>query len=322
MSRVIVLGSLNMDLVVALPRLPGGGETVVGDRLRTFPGGKGANQAVAAVRLGAAVSMIGRVGADVFGDGLLASLTQEGVDVRGVARDFQEPTGAALILVETGGENMIAVAPGANAAVSEAEVQRTVRGLAKGDVLVLQHEVPLSAVAAAVRGARSAGARIILNAAPAARLDPEVLEGLEVLVVNEHEAEAIFSQPARDLRGAKKAARAGVAMGCPAVIVTLGSAGAVLARVGRTQHLEPFHVEAVDATAAGDAFVGALASSLAAGLDLARGAELAGAAGAAAATKFGAQASLPRVSDLKRLFGIEWPVTAGDRVQCEVEVRR
>lgn len=311
-----------MDLVVALPRLPRGGETVVGERLRTFPGGKGANQAVAAARLGAAVAMVGRVGADTFGEQLLAALLGDGVDVGAVVRDPREPTGVALILVEAGGENMIAVAPGANAAVSEAEVARAADRLEKDDILVLQLEVPLPTVAAALHRAKDLGARVILNAAPAVALHPQLLEGLEVLVVNEHEAETIFGEPAADTAGATRAARAALAAGCQAAIVTLGPAGAVLAEAGRVYLLEPFQVEATDTTAAGDAFVGALASTLAAGLELRRAAQLAGAAGAAAATRSGAQASLPRPADLKRLFGIEWPVPVSARLQFGEEVHR
>jgi ribokinase len=307
-SRVVVLGSLNMDLVVALSRLPRTGETVIGDRLQRFPGGKGANQAVAAARLGAEVAMVGRVGKDSFGDELLANLTSDGVDIKGVARDPDEPTGAALILVEMGGENMIAVARGAGRLVGDADVARAAGSLKERDVLLLQLEIPLAAVAAAARAAKAAGARVILNAAPVASLEASLLSQLEVLVVNEIEAEPLLGRPAADPGQAEQAAYAALALGARSAVVTLGAAGAVLAQGKEIHRINPQRVQAVDATGAGDAFVGALAAALAAGAALVEAAELAGAAGAAAVTKPGAQASLPRLEDLRRLFGVEWPV--------------
>ncbi len=308
MSRVVVLGSLNMDLVVPLSRLPRSGETVIGERLQRFPGGKGANQAVAAARLGAAVAMVGRVGKDSFGDELLDNLKADGVDIDGVERDPDEPTGAALILVEKGGENMIAVARGAGGVVGEADVARATKGLHARDVLLLQLEIPMAAVASAANQAKAAGARVILNAAPAAPFEVGLLSQLEVLVVNELEAEPILGRPAGDTEEAVEAARTAVKRGARSAVVTLGSAGAVLAEGESVHRVEPQRVQAVDATGAGDAFVGALAAALAAGATLVEAAELAGAAGAAAVTKPGAQASLPRPDDLRRLFGVEWPV--------------
>jgi ribokinase len=165
-ARVSVLGSINMDLVVRVPVLPRPGETVLGDRLLRFPGGKGANQAAAATRLGADVRMFGRVGADAFGDELLRSLEADRVDVSGVARDPDQPTGAALILVEEGGQNTIAVAPGSNGKVGVAEVSALVANLAPGEVVVMQLEVPLDAVRGAALAARHAGAVVVLNASP------------------------------------------------------------------------------------------------------------------------------------------------------------
>ncbi len=308
MSRVVVLGSLNMDLVVSLTRLPRSGETVIGDRLQRFPGGKGANQAVAAARLGAQVAMVGRVGQDSFGNELLSNLMSDGVAIEGVERDPNEPTGAALILVEEGGENMIAVARGAGRVVGEADADRATRALQERDVLLLQLEIPLAAVVAAAQAAKAAGARVILNAAPAAPLPASLLSQLEVLVVNELETEPLLGRPAADLKDAEQAARTVVALGALSAVVTLGAAGAVLAQGESIHRVEPQRVHAVDATGAGDAFVGALAAALAAGAALTEAAELAGAAGAAAVTKPGAQASLPRPEDLRRLFGVEWPV--------------
>jgi ribokinase len=297
-----------MDLVVPLSRLPRSGETVIGDRLQRFPGGKGANQAVAAARLGAEVAMVGRVGTDSFGDELLTNLKKDGVSIEGVEHDPNEPTGAALILVEEGGENMIAVARGAGRMVGEADVSRATKGLRERDVLLLQLEIPMAAVAAAARAGNAAGARVILNAAPAAPLEAGLVSQLEVLVINELEAEAFLGRPAANPVQAEEAARAAVAMGAQSAVVTLGAAGAVLAQGNSIHRMKAQRVEAVDTTGAGDAFVGALAAALAAGAALVEAAELAGAAGAAAVTKPGAQASLPRPEDLRRLFGVEWPV--------------
>jgi ribokinase len=297
-----------MDLVVPLSRLPRSGETVIGDRLQRFPGGKGANQAVAAARLGAEVAMVGRVGKDSFGDELLMNLKKDGVSIEGVEHDPNEPTGAALILVEEGGENMIAVARGAGRMVGEADVSRATKGLRERDVLLLQLEIPMAAVAAAARAGNAVGARVILNAAPAAPLDAGLVSQLEVLVINELEAEAFLGRPAANPAQAEEAARAAVAMGAQSAVVTLGAAGAVLAQGNSVHRVKAQRVEAVDTTGAGDAFVGALAAALAAGAALVEAAELAGAAGAAAVTKPGAQASLPRPEDLRRLFGVEWPV--------------
>jgi ribokinase len=194
-ARIVVLGSLNMDLVVTVPRLPQAGETVMGHRLDTFPGGKGANQAVAMARLGGQVTMVGRVGHDSFAESLIRNLQANGVESSGVSRDPDEPTGAALIVVETGGQNMIAVAAGANLAVGRAEVERAQASLRPGDLLVIQLEVPVAAIEQAVAAGRRAGASIFLNAAPARTLERSLLRQLDVLVVNEREAALLSDQP-------------------------------------------------------------------------------------------------------------------------------
>lgn len=192
--------------------------------------------------------------------------------------------------------------------VGDADVARATTRLQERDVLLLQLEIPLAAVTGAARAAKAAGARVILNAAPAAPLEAGLVRQLEVLVVNELEAEALLGRPAADLAQAEEAARAAVAMGAQSAVVTLGAAGAVLADGESIHRIQAQRVEAVDTTGAGDAFVGALAAALAAGAALVEAAELAGAAGAAAVTTPGAQASLPRAEDLQRLFGMEWPV--------------
>jgi ribokinase len=301
-ARVAVLGSINMDLVVRVRSLPRPGETVLGDRLLRFPGGKGANQAAAAARLGAEVRMLGRVGTDAFGDELLRSLEMDRVDITGVARDHGEPSGAALILVEEGGQNTIAVAPGSNGKVGEAEVRALVEDLAPGDVVVLQLEVPLDAVRAAALASRRAGALVVLNASPVgpAMTRPSLPEA-DVLVVNEGEAGALSGLTVSDAESAEAAA---AVLGSLArdVVVTLGAAGSVLWEGGRSRRVAPRRVQALDATAAGDAFVGGLAYGLVNGCPLAEAVELGGAAGAVAVTRMGARSSLPTLEEVQRLL--------------------
>jgi ribokinase len=302
-GRIVVLGSLNADLVVAVPRLPRPAETVLGDRLRTFPGGKGANQAVAAARLGGSVYMVGRVGQDAFGDLLLQSLAADGVDTAGVERDPEEPTGVALIVVEEGGQNLIAVAPGANARVGPREVERAADRLDSESVLVLQLEVPLAVVDSAAVAAHQRGSRVILNAAPATPVLPDgLLPYVDVLIVNEVEAATLFGGSVQSLEDAVAAGRAALERGSGAAIVTLGAAGAVVVQPGGVSPIGAHPVVSVDATAAGDAFVGALALSLLRGADLVAAARLGAAAGAAAVTRAGAQSSLPTPADVQALL--------------------
>ena len=291
MARVLVLGSMNMDLVVRVPKLPRPGDTVLGDRLLTVPGGKGANQAVAAARLGAEVRMIARVGRDAFGTELVAGLQADGVDTSAIAVDAVEPSGVALIVVDGVGENQITVAPGANGAVGDAEIARLRDGLTREDVLVMQLEIPVPAVEGAIAVAREAGARVILNAAPSGALVQLPMPKVDVLIVNEGEAEEL----------------GGVALAesVAALVVTLGAAGSALHEKDQVTRVEPHRVDAVDATAAGDAFVGAVAFALARGSSLVEAVRLGGAAGAAAATKVGARPSLPTAADLHRLFGLD-----------------
>jgi ribokinase len=298
-GRVVVLGSINMDLVARVPALPRPGDTVLAERLLTIPGGKGANQAVAAARLGAHVSMVGRVGDDEFGKELITGLEQDDIDASGVAVDKSEPSGVALIIVESGGQNVIAVAAGANSMVGEQELKRLRDGLGPDDVVVVQLEIPLPAVLAAIRTAHEAGARVILNAAPSAALVGQQVPPVDLLIVNEGEAAELGGSQLRESVGA--------------LAVTLGAAGSVLYEKDQVTRIEPQTVEAVDATAAGDALVGAAAFSLAGGSSMVDAVRLGGAAGAAAVTKVGARPSLPRPDDLRRLFGIE--LAAASRVK-------
>ncbi|SRR5579875_495461 len=305
--HLVVLGSLNTDFVARVPELPRPGQTVLGERLLTFAGGKGANQAVAAARLGMQVTMVGRVGCDARGDALLAELEREGVDVRGVARDPEEPTGAALIVVDREGENQIAVTPGANGHVDASDVARALEALEAGSLLALQLEIPLEAVRRAVAGALQRRCRTILNVAPGARLEPTLLHGLEAVVVNQEEASVLLGRPIIGPAAALTAASELHASGARLGVVTLGAAGAAFCDRDGPRLVAPFPVSTVDTTAAGDAFVGALAVALGAGLPSEPALRLASAAGAAAASREGAQNSLPKAKDLKDQFGLDWP---------------
>ncbi|WP_152190825.1 ribokinase [Georgenia satyanarayanai] len=295
-GRVVVVGSANVDLVVPVPRHPAGGETVLGGTLERHPGGKGANQAVAAARAGGAdTTFVGALGEDESGELLHASLAGAGVRTDLVAR-VAEPTGTALISVDPGGENTIIVAPGANSLVAVGPEQAG--RLAEADVVLAQLEIPLAAILAAA-AARRAGALLVLNAAPSRELPEEVWSAVDVLVVNEHEAADLSGGGAEPV----DLARALLAR-VPAVVVTLGGAGSLVAeRDGEPVHVPAFPVAPVDTTGAGDTFCGVLAAALAGGAPLTDAARLAAAAGALATTAPGAQESVPTaaaVADLAR----------------------
>jgi ribokinase len=279
------------------------GETVLGERLGSYPGGKGANQAVAAARLGGGVAMVGRVGKDTFGESLVENLESNGVDAADVSRDPAEPTGAALIYVDDTGQNMIAVASGANATVGAGDAQRAVARLRPGDVLVMQLEITVAVIEPAVMAARQAGAFVMLNAAPAQRLETRLLSQLDTLVVNEHEATALADPESSP----ERAAASLHARGTQLVIVTMGSAGSLFCDDTGVHRVEPYHVKSIDATGAGDAFMGALAVGLASSLATEAAIRFGNAAGAAATSSLGAQAALPRLDDLRRLFGVHVP---------------
>jgi ribokinase len=299
-QRVVVLGSLNMDLVVEAPRLPVAGETVLGGRLRTACGGKGANQAVAAARLGARVSMIGCTGTDSYGRDLRAALRSDGVNLRHVRR-VAAPTGVALIVVEPGGENLIAVAPGANALVTAADVAAARARFGRADVVVAQLEVSLEAIAAAAAIAHGAGIPFVLNAAPAQAVPRDLLAQVEVLVVNESELGVLVGRTVAEGDEAN-AARALREQGPARVVVTLGARGALLADDRGDTMVPSVAVEPVDTTAAGDAFVGALAGRYRGADSFEAAARYAAVAGALACTRAGAQPSLPTLEEVERLL--------------------
>jgi ribokinase len=282
---IAVVGSINLDLVVAVERHPAPGETVVGGDRRELPGGKGANQAVAVARLGADVAMVGRVGADAQGTRLRDHLANEGIDVEYVVVDDDTPTGMALIAVDGAGENTIVVSPGANAHVGAGDVRAARDVLTGAAVTLLQHEVPVSAVDAAIV---AAGGTVVLNPAPARALTRQV----DVLVPNRGELAGLTGRtgdPAELARSLHLAA---------AVVVTLGSQGVLVVEGDRAERIEAPRVNAVDTTGAGDAFCGALAQALAEGAELVEAARWAVRVAAVSVTRVGAQSGLPRREDV------------------------
>jgi ribokinase len=291
--RIVVVGSSNTDLVVRAPALPAAGQTVLGTSFFRAAGGKGANQAVAAARLGARVTLVARVGLDEFGEVSLSNLRREGIDTSFVVVDPDAPSGVALIVVGDEGENAIAVAPGANALLQPEDVDHAVEEIEAADILLLQLETPISTVAHAVSLARDAGVPVILNPAPAAPVDVGILRDVSVLTPNTGEAIALAGGGGSGVEAARLAARELRAVGVRRVIVTLGAAGALLEEGGTSVVLPARSVPAVDTTAAGDAFNGALAVALAEGASLEAAADFANRAAAFSTMREGAQPSLP-----------------------------
>jgi ribokinase len=315
-NAIVVVGGANTDFLVRGPRLPAPGETVAGELFREGPGGKGANQAVGAARLGAGVAFVGKLGTDARGDGLYAALVREEVEVRHVSRDIEHPSGVALVLVDRGGEKQIMTAPGANLYLSEADVDAAREIIALAKVVVTGLEVPLPAVSAALRLGKAAGARTILDPAPAAPLTEELLRLVDVIRPNAAEAEASTSVKVHDVASAARCARVLLARGVGAAIVHAGEEGNLVV-TREEQHLLPhFHVDSVDATGAGDAFIAGLAVGLAEGRSLLDAASFGMAAAAFSTTRVGAQAAMPRRSDLEPLLArrLPFPATGVTRV--------
>ncbi len=292
-SRIVVVGSSNTDMVVAAPRLPAPGETVLGGTFLMAAGGKGANQAVAAARLGAGVSLVARIGDDLFGDRALAGFEREGIATRLVRRDREAPSGVALILVDEAGENLISVAPGANARLDPDDVEAAREEIESAALVLLQLEVPLDCVRKAARIARAADVGVLLDPAPARELDAGLLGDTTILTPNEGEAERLTGMRVTDEDSAYRAAAELRSRGVEIVVVTLGAAGCFLLSAEHRLAIRAPEVEAVDTTAAGDVFNGALAWRLASGAALPEALETACRAAALSTTRRGAQPSMP-----------------------------
>ena len=300
-NKILVAGSLNMDQIVRVPRIPALGETLLGaGSLKLVPGGKGANQAVAMARLGAPVAMAGRVGNDPFGERLLSSLRSDNVDTGLIVVDQEEASGVAFIFLAPDGNNAIVVAGGANMRVGQDSVQSSTifEAIAQAQALVLQLEIPLETVILFIAAARKGGVPVVLNLAPGQPLSKEVLRQLEVLIVNETEASLLSGQRVDSLEDAHIVATVLHEQGIPKVVITLGSQGALLATSdgsGKTRIIYQSApvVQVIDTTAAGDCFVGALTVALTEGQSPEDALRFAVYASALKVTKFGAQSGLP-----------------------------
>jgi len=302
MVDILVVGSLNADLVVRAPHFPQPGETISGDDLQIIPGGKGANQAVAAARLGASVSMLGRVGKDNFGEFLLNNLKSNYVDTTLVQRD-DSSTGTATIIVDSNGQNSIVLSAGANGKVSPADVEHASFSTFK--LLLLQLEIPTLTVLRAAQLAKENHVRVILNPAPAKEIPDELISLVDFIIPNETELSPLTGMDVNNIPSAETAARVLLQRGAQNVIVTLGSKGALIVNSDASTHVDTYPVHVVDTTAAGDAFIGGFATKLLESDSLLSAVQYACACGALACTKFGAQPSSPTKEEAERFTSLQ-----------------
>ncbi len=298
MKSIVVVGSSNMDLVVRAPRIPVPGETLTGTDFFMVPGGKGANQAVAAAKLGGQVFFVARLGKDVFGTQSLENFKQVGIQTKHIEQLDGVPSGIALISIDEEGKNSIVVVPGANGKLSPADVDKAKSDIACAGVVVAQLEVPLETVEHTAVLAQQSGVPFILDPAPTRPLSPALLSRVSILKPNEIEAEMLTGIKVCDTDSAKKAASALLAKGIRQVIITLGDKGFLLAADGSMVYSKPHKVKAVDSTAAGDAFMGALALGIASGWDIWQAALFANAVAAVSVTRLGAQSSMPTKNEV------------------------
>ena len=301
--RVIVFGGINMDLVTLTEKFPETGETVVGTKFLRYAGGKGANQAVAAARMGAAVQLIGKVGDDDFGAQLLDLLISSGVDIKVITIEHDTSSGLAIIDIDASSQNRIIQILGANNACDHSQVNEVSNNLPQTSILMLQLEVNPTLSLEAARNARTQDKTVILDPGPVRLIPQELLLNSSIITPNETEAQAIVGFPITNHSDAVKASNKLLLMGPGAVVIKLGAEGSYFATEGDAGFVAPFNVAAIDSVGAGDAFNGALAVSLGTGLDLKSSVEIASAAGALAVTKIGAQDSMPMKADVERLLG-------------------
>lgn len=300
--RIVVVGSSNTDFIIRLDHIPKPGETILGGEFLTAAGGKGANQAVAAARAGGAVSFVARVGKDSLGDQAVANFVADRIDVSHVNRDARAASGAALIFVARSGENSIAVASGANGNLTPGDVRRARPLIARAKVVLVQLETPLETVQAAARFAAAAGVQVILNPAPARALPNSLLKLVSILTPNESEAELLTGIAVTNIASATRAAEKLRKRGVGTVVVTMGAAGALVVDDEGIDVVPGFKVKAIDTTAAGDTFNGALAVALAEGQPLRQAVQLANAAAAISVTRLGAQPSAPDRNSIDRFL--------------------
>ena len=303
--KIVVLGSVNMDLVAVAPSLPTPGETVMGSDFATLPGGKGANQAVAAARLGADVRMIGRVGDDVFGPMLLDTLGMNGVDVSDVVTTPGVSSGIAVILLDDERENYIVGIYGANMACDEVQITAASHALEGADALLLQMEIPFDVSLEAARIARRMGAQVIYDPAPPSEIPHSCYEAFDIIAPNQSEAEVLCGVTVEDVGSAYEAASILRERGPRVALIKLGEQGVVYSADQGVGHVPAFEVDAVDTVAAGDGFAGALAVALAEGQPLEDALRFASAAGALVVTKRGAQDAMPDRAEVERLLDLQ-----------------
>lgn len=301
-AEIVVIGSLNMDMVVSLNHRPHPGETVLGTHFFMNAGGKGANQAVAARKLGASVAMVGKLGSDMFADQLLNSLEQVGVDCSAIEKVEGQETGVAFVMLDAEGENSIVVAPGANMLLTPDDMHRQEALIKQAKLVMVQLEIPLETVMAAISIAKRHHVPVLLDPAPAQHLSAELLSMVDYIVPNETEISQLTGIQVYDQLTAKLAAVELLQKGVSTVFAKLGEKGVVVINANRTHIVEPYKVEVVDSTAAGDAFAGAVGAALVSGKDIWTAAKFASAIGALTVTRKGAQASMPNLEEAEQFI--------------------
>lgn len=297
MKKICVIGSLNMDLVVNVDEMPKKGQTLIGSGFKEVPGGKGANQAVAIARLGGDIRMIGKVGNDGFGKTLINQLKEDNVKTDYIHTE-DCPSGIAMITVDKNAENAIVVAPGANFRVLEKDIDSCIEGINESDIVVLQLETPVETIKYALKKSKELGKYNILNPAPAAKLDDEIIKNVDLLTPNETELEVLSGIKINSEEDIKKAADIMISKGVKQLIVTLGSKGSIYIDKDSTKFKKSYKVEAIDTTAAGDSYTGALAVAFSQDKDIDEAMDFASKVGALSVMKEGAQTSLPMIDEI------------------------
>lgn len=292
-GKIVIIGSTNMDMVVKADHIPVPGETILGESFLMNPGGKGANQAVAVARLGGDATFISKVGNDIFGKQSIQLFDEEGIDTKNLFSDNESPSGVALITVDKLGENSIVVASGANAKLTSNDVVNSINSISDAEILLIQLEIPLETVKFAVEYASSQGIKVILNPAPASKNMPNIFKMIDIITPNVTESEILTGVHVTDIKSAKKAAESLQAQGVKNVVITLGKLGALILENGKYEIIPAPEVEAVDTTAAGDVFNGALAVAISEGKDLSNSVKFACEAASITVTRMGAQSSIP-----------------------------
>lgn len=302
MKNICVIGSLNMDLVVNVDKMPKPGQTIIGSNFKEVPGGKGANQAVAMARLNGNVSMIGKVGEDGFGQTLINALKNDKVDTTYI-KTTKGATGVALITVDNNAQNSIVVSPGANFEVKEEDIDNNIEAIKNSDIVVLQLETPLNTIKYALKKSKELNKYTILNPAPALKLDDEIIKNVDLLTPNETELEIISGVSIETEEDIQKAAQIMIEKGVKELIVTLGSKGSLYINKEKSIFKKAYKVEAVDTTAAGDSYTAALAVALSKDKNIKEAMDFASKVGALSVLKEGAQSSLPTLEDVENFRG-------------------